>query len=88
MARKRKEELFSGVKSISHTHLSWADTVVETKNNRSQFCDINLLSYSCIKPGMKMRAKVSSESEDDSISMLTQFHPAWRKMVPMCYRSR
>lgn len=33
-----------------------------------------------------MRAKVSSESEDDSISMLTQFHPAWRKMVPMCYR--
>ncbi len=34
---------------------------------------------------MKMRAKVSSESEDDSISMLTPFHPAWRKMVPMCY---
>lgn len=28
-----------------------------------------------------MRAKVSSESEDDSISMLTLFHPAWRKMV-------
>lgn len=33
-----------------------------------------------------MRAKVSTESEDYFISVRTPFHPAQRKMVPVCQR--
>ena len=31
-----------------------------------------------------MRTKVGSESDDNFMSMLILFHPAWRKMAPAC----